>query len=150
VARLRCAVPGVQPPGEPLDRAALRARLEAQLAALTVELPAAPEFADLLPQLTDALTGVGLRTAAPGEPAALRLRLTLRTQVLRIDNQYRVDAQVSGGVEDAKGRRLGGIQVGERAGAPSEAEARDRLALKLARRLADELDRRLLDMLHGL
>lgn len=151
VARLRAAAPATQLPKEPIDRAALRARLEAQLAALTVELPAGAEFADMLPQLTDALARVGLRTAAPGEQAVLRLKLAFKSQVLRIDNQYRVDAQVSGGVEDAaKGRRLGGIQIGERAGAPSEAEARDRLAQKLAKRLADELDKRLIDMLHGL
>lgn len=151
VTRLRAAAPGVQPPKDPVDRVALRARLDRMLAAITVELPAGPEFHDMLPQLTDSFAAVGLRTAAPGEQAVLRLKLAIKAQVLRIDNQYRVDAQVSGGIEDAaKGRRLGGIQVGERAGAPSEAEARDRLALKLAKRLADELDKRLIDMLHGL
>jgi hypothetical protein len=150
VSRLRAAEPGGTIRAEPVDRAALRRQVQVALDQVTVSLPAEPEFSDLQPALVDAFAKVGIRSAAPDQPGTVRLRLTLKTTPLRIDNQVRVDGDLRGTVEDAQGRRLAGIQLSDRSGAPAESVARDRLNLKLARRLADDLDRRLLDILQGL
>ena len=150
VRRLRAAEPGGVIAPEPVDRTALRRQVQQILDRVTVTLPSEPEFADIAPALVDAFAKVGIRAAAPDQAGTLRLRLTLKTTVLRIDNQVRVDGDLRGAVEDAQGRRLAGIQLSDRAGAPAEAVARDRLALKLARRIADDLDCRLLDMLQAL
>jgi hypothetical protein len=150
VRRLRAADPAGAVPTEPIDRAALRAEIQAILDSLTVTLPSEPEFADLQPALLDAFAKVGIRAAAPDQPGSLRLRLALKTSTQRLENQVRCDGELRGAIEDAKGRRLAGIQLSDRAGAPAEITARERLNLKLAQRLANDLDQRLLTVLQVL
>ena len=150
IRRLRAADPASVMPPEVVDRVALRRQIQAVLDALTVNLPTEPEFTDLQPALLDAFAKVGIRAAAPDQTGSLRLRLTLRTSTQRIENQVRCDGELRGAIEDAKGRRLAGIQLSDRAGAPAEVTAKERLNQKLAQRLATDLDQRLLTMLQAL
>lgn len=150
LTRLRTALPGSAMPAEPVNRAALDRHLHDLLAELTVTLPDDPSVLPLQTQLIESLRRVGLRAV----PAAgvLQLPLTLTTRAETIGGQVKLDGQLNGSLRlapDAGGTQLGGIALTERASSTREDVARERLYQKLAKRLADDLDQRLSQMLAG-
>ncbi len=152
LTRLRLALPGRAMPPDAIDRAGLDRRLADLLADLTVALPPDPSVASLAPQLVDSLRGVGLRSVAAGQPSVLVLPLILTTRVETIGEQIRIDGRLSGSLRlapEAGGTELGGIAISERASSLREDVARERLAQKLAKQLAADLDQRLTRMLAG-
>ncbi len=152
LTRLRIALPGTAMPPDAVNRAALDNRLEGLLADLTVSLPADPSVKPLESQLINSLRAVGLHTVPAGQPGVLTLPLTLTTRSETISGQIRLDGQLTGSLAlaaDAGGTQLGGIAISERASSTREDVARERLYQKLAKALADDLDKRLTHMLAG-
>ncbi len=152
LTRLRIALPGSAMPPDAINRAALDNRLENLLADLTVTLPADPSVKPLEAQLINSLRAVGLRTVPAGQAGVLTLPLTLATRSETISGQIRIDGQLTGSLSlaaEAGGTQLGGISLAERASSTREDVARERLYQKLAKSLADDLDRRLTNMLAG-
>ena len=147
--RLRIATPGAQPPASPVSRTTLSSRITDLLTELPVALPGDPALADLLPALTDSLQRIGLTTLSGAEAkgAALRVELTLQVRTETIAGQVRADGVLKGALILADGRRLGGISLSDRASALGVDVAKERVVRKLAVKLAEDLDKRLLGML---
>lgn len=152
LTRLRIALPSTAMPPDVVNRATLDNRLENLLADLTVSLPADPSVKPLESQLINSLRAVGLHTVPAGTPGILTLPLTLTTRSETISGQIRLDGQLNGSLAlspDAGGTQLGGISISERASSTREDVAKERLFQKLAKALADDLDKRLTRMLAG-
>jgi hypothetical protein len=134
------AKPGGYLPNAPITSSAMRETLASVLAAVSVDMVAAPDLDPILPQLTAACANLGLSITPGAANPLLRLKLTLNSSQSVVDGMERLEGTFRCTVETGDGRNLGGINITLRSSSLTNTVARDRLLRKIQVSWADYLD----------
>ncbi len=134
------AKPGGYLPEAPMTSAVMREKLARVLAAVSVDIVAAPDLDPILPQLTATCANLGLHMTPGAVHPLLRLKLTLNSSTSVVDGMERLDGSFRSTVETGDGRNLGGITITLRSSSLTNTVARDRLMRKILVRWAEYLD----------
>jgi len=134
------AKPGGYLPEAPMTSAVMREKLAAVLAAVSVDMVAAPDLDPILPQLTATCANLGLNMTPGAVHPLLRLKLTLNSSTSMVDGMERLDGSFRSTIETGDGKNLGGITITLRASSLTNTVARDRLMRKILVRWAEYLE----------